>query len=152
MAKTLREIMTKDVSCCTMRDNVSKAATIMRDRNVGIVPVVDENNHCIGIVTDRDIVVRGIAENRDGSSSVEQVMSKDVILGRPDMTIDDAAHLMAEQQIRRLPIVDNGRLVGIIAMADLAVRRDLSDEAGQALAQISEPTGRHSPGQQQQLQ
>ncbi|MBO8171287.1 MAG: CBS domain-containing protein [Bacillaceae bacterium] len=148
MQKTLQEIMTSDVATCSQNDDVYRAATIMRDRNVGVVPVVDGNQHCIGIVTDRDIVVRGIAERKDGSAKVDEVMSHDVILGRPDMTVDDASRIMADQQIRRLPVVENGRLVGIVAMADMAVRRDFADEAGQALSEISEPTGQHSQGQQ----
>lgn len=148
MAKSIREIMTTNVETVTLKDNVYEVACKMRDHNVGVIPVVDENNHCIGMITDRDIVIRGLAEKREGSAAVEQVMSKELITGSPDMSVEEASKCMAGQQIRRLPIVDNGRLVGIVAMADLAVRNDFADEAGFALSEISEPTGQHSQGMQ----
>ncbi|WP_134698556.1 CBS domain-containing protein [Ammoniphilus sp. YIM 78166] len=149
MANSIREIMSTNVETVTLKDNVYEVACKMRDHNVGVVPVVDENQHCIGMITDRDIVIRGLAEKREGSAAVEKVMSTELITGTPDMSVDEAAKLMAQQQIRRLPIVENGRLVGIVAMADLAVRSNFADEAGYALSEISEPTGRHSQGMQQ---
>lgn len=148
MSTTLNQIMTKEVSSCKRSDDLYSVSTIMRDHNVGVVPVVDDQQNCVGIVTDRDIVVRGLAERMDGTTQVQQVMTSDVIFGRPDMTVDEASRVMADQQIRRLPVVENGRLVGIVAMADMAVRQAFVDEAGQALAEISEPTGIHSQGQE----
>ncbi len=148
MSTTLNQIMTKEVSSCKRSDDLYSVATIMRDHNIGVVPVVDDQQNCVGIVTDRDIVVRGLAERMDGTAQVEQVMTSDVVFGRPDMTVDEASRVMADQQIRRLPVVENGRLVGIVAMADMAVRQAFVDEAGQALAEISEPTGVHSQGQE----
>lgn len=147
MAKKLRDIMTENLVTCTTKDNVFEVAVKMRDENVGVIPVVDEKDHCIGMITDRDIVIRGLAEKREGSAAVEQVMSKNVIFGSPDMSVDEAARIMAQQQIRRLPVVENGRITGIVAMADLAVREQTQDEAEEALAQISKPTGVHSQGQ-----
>ncbi|WP_019122764.1 CBS domain-containing protein [Brevibacillus massiliensis] len=141
--RTLREIMTKDVETVSLKDNVYEVACKMRDWNVGSIPVVDENHNVIGIITDRDIVIRGIAEKREGSAAIEQVMSRDIVLGRPDMTVDEAAKLMAEHQVRRLPVVENNKLVGIVALADMAVRQVHQDEASEALNQISEPASRH---------
>lgn len=138
--RTLREIMTKDVATVTLKDNVYEVAVKMRDWNVGVIPVVDEKGDCIGVITDRDIVIRGLAEKREGSCAVQQVMSYDVVLGQPSMSADDAARLMANHQIRRLPVVENRKLVGIVAIGDLAVREVLQNEAGDALAEISEPT------------
>ncbi|MCK9910397.1 CBS domain-containing protein, partial [Microbacteriaceae bacterium K1510] len=97
----------------------------------------------IGVITDRDIVIRGIAEKREGSSAIEQVMTRDIILGQPSMTVDEAAKIMAKHQIRRLPVVENGKLVGIVALGDMAVREVHHDEASDALFEISEPATRH---------
>ncbi|WP_432776847.1 CBS domain-containing protein [Brevibacillus gelatini] len=137
--RTLREIMTKDVATVTLKDNVYEVACKMRDWNVGVIPVVDEKNDVIGIITDRDIVIRGLAEKHEGSTATEVVMTKDIILGRPDMTVDEAAKIMAQHQIRRLPVVENGKLVGIVALADMAIRQVHHDEASDALQEISEP-------------
>ncbi|ASJ53233.1 CBS domain-containing protein [Brevibacillus formosus] len=137
--RTLREIMTKDVATVTLKDNVYEVACKMRDWNVGVIPVVDEKNDVIGVITDRDIVIRGLAEKHEGSTATEVVMTRDIILGQPGMTVDEAARVMAQHQIRRLPVVEHGKLVGIVALADMAVRQVHHDEASDALQQISEP-------------
>ncbi len=142
-SRTLREIMTKDVATVTLQDNVYEVAVKMRDYNVGVIPVVDEKQDVIGVITDRDIVIRGLAEKREGSAKVQDVMTRDIVLGQPGMSADEAARIMAKNQIRRLPVVENGKLVGIVAIGDLAVRDVLQDEAGQALSEISEPASRH---------
>lgn len=139
MANSIRDIMTTNVECVTLLDNAYEVACKMRDNNVGIIPVVDENQNCIGVITDRDLVIRGIAEKRSGSNAVKELMSSELVTGTPDMDVNEAAKLMAQKQIRRLPIVENGKLVGIVAMADLAVDRRFADEAGYALSEISEP-------------
>ncbi|HJV46962.1 MAG TPA: CBS domain-containing protein [Bacillota bacterium] len=148
MANSLRNIMTTNVETVTLKDNVYEVACKMRDTNVGVIPVVDEQDHCIGVITDRDIVIRGLAEKKEGSTAVEKVMSSELITGSPDMSVDQAAKLMAQKQIRRLPIVEGGKLCGIVAMADLAVRNNFEDEAGYALSEISEPRGQHTQGVQ----
>lgn len=136
----LRDVMTTDVATCTPQDNVYEAAVKMRDLNIGGLPVVDESGRVIGMVTDRDLVIRGIAEKSPNSRAVSTLMTRDVVVGRPDMTVDEAAELMAQRKIRRLPVVDDsGRLVGIVALGDLAVRNIHQDEAAQALQEISEP-------------
>ncbi|MBB5323808.1 CBS domain-containing protein [Anoxybacillus tepidamans] len=139
---TVREIMTANVDYCTPLDNVFEAAVKMRDLNVGAIPVV-ENGRLIGMVTDRDLVVRGIAEKRPGSSQVTEVMSKDVITTSPDTSVQEAAQQMAEHQIRRLPVVENGRLVGIVSLGDLATHRYSDESAGRALSDISEQNFLH---------
>ncbi len=146
MANSIREIMTTDIECVTLKDNVYEVACKMRDHNVGVIPVVDESQNCIGVITDRDIVIRGLAEKHEGSTAVEKVMSSELVTGTPDLSVDEAAKMMAQKQIRRLPVVENGKLVGIVAMADLAVRNNFADEAGYALSEISEPTGQHTQG------
>ncbi|WP_232699656.1 CBS domain-containing protein [Brevibacillus daliensis] len=142
-ARNLREIMTQNLATVTLLDNVYEVAVKMKNWDVGVIPVVNEQDDVIGIITDRDIVIRGLAEKKEGSAKVEDVMSKDVILGSPEMKADEAAKIMAKHQIRRLPVVDNGKLVGIVAIGDLAVRNQLETEAGEALAEISETPSRH---------
>lgn len=136
---TLRDIMTTDVATVNLKDNAYEVAQKMAQLNVGAIPVVDGGN-LVGMITDRDMVLRGYAEKRSGSYAVNGLMSKDLVVGSPEMTVDEAAHLMAEKQIRRLPVVENGNLVGIVSIGDLAVRNELADEAGQALSEISQPS------------
>lgn len=136
-SRTLREIMTTDCSTVTLKDNVYEVAVKMKKEDTGFIPVV-EGRKLIGVITDRDLVLRGYAEKREGSASVEQVMSDRVVSVSPDTTVDEAAKLMAKEQIRRLPVVENGELAGIVSIGDLAVRDHFEDEAGEALSQISE--------------
>ncbi len=136
---TLRDIMSTNVATVSLLDNAYEVAQKMKELNVGAVPVTDGQN-VIGMITDRDLVLRGYAEKKSGSSAIEGLMTKDLVVGTPDMSVDEAARLMAEKQIRRLPVVENGNLVGIVAIGDLAVRNELADEAGEALSQISKPS------------
>lgn len=137
--RTLREIMTDNTITTTKESSLFEVAEMMKKHDVGIIPVV-EGKKLVGVITDRDMVIRGMAEKRTESASVYEVMSTDVVSASPDMTVDEAAQLMAKEQIRRLPIVENGELVGIVAIGDLAVRKDSEEEAGEALSQISEPS------------
>jgi CBS domain-containing protein len=136
--ETIREVMTDDIECCTLLDNVYEVATKMRDWNVGAIPIVN-GEKLVGMITDRDIVVRGVAEKHPGSTKVEDIMTDRLITVTPDTTTKEAARLMAENQVRRLPVVDGERLVGIVALGDLALRDLSDDQAGQALSEISEP-------------
>ena len=135
---TLRDIMTTNVATVTLLDNAFEVAQKMKELNVGAIPVTEGQN-VIGMITDRDLVLRGSAEKKSGSFGIDGLMTKELVVGTPDMSVDDAARLMAEKQIRRLPVVENGQLVGIVAIGDLAVRNELADEAGEALSQISKP-------------
>jgi CBS domain-containing protein len=93
----------------------------------------------VGMITDRDIVVRGVAEKHPGSTKVEDIMSEQLVTVTPDMNTREAAQLMAENQVRRLPVVEGDRLVGIVALGDFAVRDLTDDQAKKALSEISEP-------------
>jgi len=137
----LREIMTNDVSAVSPQDSIIDAARIMQQRNVGCIPVCDNKQEVKGILTDRDIVIRVVAEGRDPRQlDVNAVMSTGLTLGRPDMDAEEAAEIMAEHQIRRLPIVENNKLVGIVSIGDLATNNIFVNEAGQALKEISQPS------------
>jgi len=137
MAKTVKEIMSTDVVTATTQDNIYECAVLMKQHDIGFVPIV-EGRKLVGVVTDRDLVIRGYAEKHSGSTSVTEVMTKDVRTVPSSMTVDECATLMADNQIRRLPVVDGGDLVGIVSIGDLAIREIFVNEAGDALSAISE--------------
>jgi len=132
----VKEIMTKDVKTVKPSDTVSQAASIMEQLNVGSVPVVD-NDKVVGIVTDRDIVIRNVARGQKPDQKISDVMTSNVTFATPDMDVHSAADVMADHQIRRLPVIDNGNLVGIVAIGDLAAEDIFENEAGEALHDIS---------------
>ncbi|HHW38260.1 MAG TPA: CBS domain-containing protein [Bacillales bacterium] len=136
--KSVRDVMSTNVEYCTPVDNAFEVATKMKDLNVGAIPIV-ENGNLLGMITDRDIVIRGIAEKRSGSDAVTDLMSQELITVSPVSSVHEAAQIMAEKQIRRLPVVENGQLVGIVSLGDLAVENDSDQKAGYALSEISEP-------------
>lgn len=135
------DIMTKDVTTCSPQTPLREVADKMDDENVGVIPVV-ENGRLVGIVTDRDIVCRVLAEGRDTRSTpVSEAMSEDIVTCAPDDSIHEAIRKMGEHQIRRIAICDmNGRLRGIISMADLALEAENDRELAQVIEQISQPT------------
>lgn len=135
----IREIMTHTVSSVSPNSTIKDAAGIMKELNVGSVPVC-EGNKPIGIITDRDIVIRNVANAGDANTPVNQVMSKNIVYGNPNMSDQEAADLMSVRQVRRLPIVENDSLVGIVALGDLAINDTSDMEAGQALTDISVPS------------
>lgn len=141
--KTVREIMSSDVEFCTPVDNAYEVAVKMKDLNVGAIPIVD-NGNLVGMITDRDLVVRGIAGKRSGSNSVSNLMSEQLVTVSPDTSAHEAAQIMADRQIRRLPVVENGQLIGIVSLGDLAVETMTDEKAGYALSEISESPEMHS--------
>ncbi len=136
----VREVMTRGVEVVHPQSGLPAAAMAMRKLDVGSLPVVKEGR-LEGILTDRDIAVRAVAENRDLTTAlVDDVMSRDLATVQEDDDVQAAARLMANRQVRRLPVLDgDGKLTGILAMADLAVDRQTQQVAGQALEGISEP-------------
>ena len=135
------DIMTKDVTICSPQTVIRDVADKLDEDGVGSLPVV-ENGRLIGIITDRDIVCRVLAEGRDSRTTfASDAMSDDVITCTPGESVVEAIHKMGEHQIRRIPVCDNnGRLRGIIAMADVALEAENDQEIAQALEQISRPT------------
>ncbi|MEH6905101.1 CBS domain-containing protein [Neobacillus drentensis] len=133
----IKDIMTSDVESCTLLDNVYEVALKMKQLNVGAIPIVDKEQ-LVGMITDRDIVIRGVAEKHPGSTKVEDIMSNNLITISTDATSKEAAKLMSEHQIRRLPVVEEGKLIGIVSLGDFAVHELTDDQAQVALTEISE--------------
>jgi CBS domain-containing protein len=141
--RKIADVMTTGCVTVSPKDNIYEAAVAMRDHDIGFVPVVEENK-LVGVITDRDLVVRGYAGKHSGSTSVMEVISDDVQTVSPNLSVDEAVTLMAAKQIRRLPVVENGDLKGIVSLGDLAVREIFVSEAGEALSGISEHEHRES--------
>ncbi len=140
------EVMTPDPMCCTPSTSIVEAAGMMRDQDVGPLPVVESegSKKLIGIVTDRDIVVKLLAQGADmQSATVEQAMTADPVCCRPEDDVHRALDAMSEHQVRRIPIVDEGgAIVGIIAQADIALRLQSDKETGDVVEDISERSGK----------
>ena len=135
----VRDIMTKNVAYVNPASTITEAAQLMQKHNVGSIPVCDQSG-VIGIVTDRDIIVRNIAHgNNPQSTPVKDVMTSNVTTATPEMDINDVSKIMAHNQIRRLPVVDNNRLVGMLALGDMASSTRFDIEASEALSEISRP-------------
>ena len=120
MHKSIQEAMTPNPTTVEATTTAQDAAKIMKSEDVGSLPIV-EGDKLIGVVTDRDFAIRIVAEGRGADTTVGEIASKDVVTVDPEQSIDEAARLMAERQVRRLPVVEeDGRLVGILAQADIA--------------------------------
>jgi len=133
MAQSIREIMTADPHTVSSDATLEEAAREMKSDDIGAVLVTD-NGDVAGILTDRDIVVRAVAEGRDPSSTkVADVATRDVKTLTPDSSVDDAIKLVREQNVRRIPVVEDGRPAGIVSIGDIAIERDTDS----ALADIS---------------
>ena len=132
-----REIMTRNVKTANRETTLQEVSALMRDGDMGAMPVV-EDGKLVGIVTDRDIVVRAIADGKDASSAVGEVMTAEVFAARENDFVFEAIRLMGDRQVRRVPIVnDAGELVGIIAMADVALETEDEREIAETLEEIS---------------
>ncbi len=134
----VKEIMTKCLITLKQYDTIRDAAALMFEHNIGCIPIVDDDFRPVGLVTDRDIVIRGIAQNKDEKTRLEDIMTTSLITISPDDTVGTATHIMGHRQIRRLLIVDDDeKLVGILAMADISTTPENDTKAGIALSQIS---------------
>ena len=139
MAKTVREAMTASPRTVSPSTTAVEAARVMDEEDVGSLPVVEQDDALVGIVTDRDIALRVVAAARDPqTTTVGDICTKELSYAYPDEPLDEALEQMAYRQIRRLPVVDDDRLVGILAQADVA--HEVKDKkAGQLVEEISQP-------------
>jgi CBS domain-containing protein len=136
MGTSIKDVMTSDVKACEPNTTVADAAKVMAKEDVGPVPIVEEGR-LTGLVTDRDIVVRVVAEGRDpGSTTVGEIASRDLVTVSPDDDLDTALKQLAQKQVRRIPVVEGDRLVGIVAQADIA-RLGSDAETGEVVEEIS---------------
>ena len=142
MAKSVRDAMTENPRSMGASASVVEAARLMRDEHIGSLPITDDEE-LVGMITDRDITTRVVAEAADPKmTSVGDVVSRDLISVEPDEDLEEAVQLMASHQVRRLPVVENGRLVGIVAQADVALTlRENEQRTGELVEAISEPSG-----------
>jgi len=133
----IREVMTKPVIRINPEESVAVAARTLTHYNIGILPVCGMDGKLCGLVTDRDLVTRCIASGRaPASTTVRDVMSSRLVTATPDMDAGTAAHLMGREQVRRLPVVENGRLCGMVSLGDLANREESNPDAADALSEI----------------
>jgi CBS domain-containing protein len=133
----IRDVMTPNPRTVSPNDTIQAAAQVMQSEDTGAVPVVSDGR-VFAVVTDRDIVVRVVAEGGSISSPVGSIATKSVIFATPEMSTREASELMSEHQIRRLPVVENDRLVGIVSIGDLAVKDGKDSRWGDTLQSISE--------------
>jgi CBS domain-containing protein len=140
----INEVMTPDPACCTASDSANKAAMIMRELNVGIVPIVadGDSNQLLGVVTDRDLCMSVVAEGKDPKAiRLENCMSKELVTCTADDEVEEVLHLMQENQVRRIPVVgQDNRIQGIVSIADMVLGSDIgSEEIDETIRDISEP-------------
>jgi CBS domain-containing protein len=135
MAQQIQEVMTKDIQSVAKDANLRTVACLMHDKNIGDVLVTNPDGSLFGIVTDRDLVVRGMASQRDAETTkVADVCSGDIVEVSPTTTVDEAAKLMRKHAIRRIPVVSNGKPVGIVTIGDLAQAKDPNSALGKISA------------------
>jgi CBS domain-containing protein len=132
----VRDVMTSNPRTVSPNDGIQVAARIMKEEDTGVVPVVD-NGRAVGIVTDRDIVIRAIAEG-SMDRPIGDIATREVVCVRPDDSTREAERIMSERQIRRLPVVEGDRLVGIVSLGDIAVKEGKDSRTGDTLENISE--------------
>ena len=139
----LREIMTNPVVRIHPEETVAVAARMLEHNNLGALPVCGSDGRLCGMVTDRDLVTRCLAAGKSPqTTSVREVMTTKIYVGRPDMEVSLAAGLMGREQIRRLPVMENGRLCGLVSLGDLARKEESSYDAADALGEISSMVSR----------
>ena len=140
----VRELMTENPVCCARNETIQHVAALMVEHDCGEIPVVDELDRPIGVVTDRDICCRAVARGRAVHTLAREVMTEPAVTARPDEDVEDCLHLMKQYQIRRVPVVDQeGVCCGIVAQADIA-RHAGNAAISDVVAQVSSPAGNPS--------
>jgi CBS domain-containing protein len=136
----VKDVMSKDIVSLNSNDSVENAAQIMRQYDIGVIPVCDDSHRLAGIITDRDITLNSVALGANAKDQkVCDFMTQNPVTGNPDMDIYDAIRLLSRHQIKRLPIVENNSLVGIVSLGDISQESNLEDNAGVVLKNISKP-------------
>ena len=139
----VKELMTQPVIQIAPGESVSVAARTLTHYNIGALPVCSAGGVLCGVVTDRDLVIRCMASGKDpGKTTVREVMTGNVSCAAPDMDVGAAAHLMGRQQVRRLPVVEGGRLCGMLSLGDLTKREETAPDAADVLADVTDNISR----------
>ena len=133
----IRDVMTPNPRTVSPDESIQNAARIMRDEDTGAIPLV-ENGRPVGVVTDRDIVVRAVADGGQLDRPVRDIATTNIVSVTPDMSTREANELMREHQVRRLPVVEGERLVGMVSLGDLAVKESKESRSGETLERVSE--------------
>jgi CBS domain-containing protein len=133
----IRDVMTPNPRTVSPEESIQNAARIMRDEDTGAIPVV-ENGRAVGVLTDRDIVVRAVADGGQLDRPVRDIATTNIVSVSPDMSTREANDLMREHQVRRLPVVEGDRLVGMVSLGDLAVKESKESRSGETLERVSE--------------
>ncbi len=132
--------MTKNVLTAKEGDKLSDVAEMMKEVNVGFMPIVDDQDNLVGVITDRDITVRAVSKGMNMADAVvSDFMTPSPLVVEPDINVDDAADMMADAQVRRLPVVQDGGIVGVVSLGDLAVDVGEADMVAETLERISQP-------------
>ena len=140
----IREIMSENPACCASATSLQDAAKLMADNDCGEIPVLDEQRRPIGVLTDRDIACRGVAQGKAPNTPVNAVMSNPVVTVTPETSLEDCCKMLAENQIRRVPVVDqSGACCGMVSQADIAERAP-EHETAQFVRAVSQPTAEPS--------
>ena len=143
-----KQIMTTDPACCAPSCTVDEVAQMMKQHDIGPVPVVSHDSHhmLVGIITDRDLALKVVATNQQPSKiAASQIMTKEPVCCKPDDDIEDVLDLMQTHQLRRIPVVDEeNKLIGIISQADVANRLNWSDKTAQVVEQVSKPISKEN--------
>ena len=135
------QIMTKDLIVANTDDTILEVAKLMQNHNIGCIPIVTEGDKVLGVITDRDIVMNMAKYNFDPANTCAKEFASDVVYRvKPDADIDHALDLMRKQRVRRLPVLENEHLVGIISLGDIAVHSDYNQGTGETLTEISQPS------------
>ncbi|QKS71548.1 CBS domain-containing protein [Paenalkalicoccus suaedae] len=136
----VRDIMTKNVETCDPTDTIYEVAVKMREQGVGSIPIC-EGEKLIGMVTDRDLVIRDIALKKANSSPISEIMTDQIYTVKEEDSLERAAETMASHQVRRVPVVEGETLVGIVALKDISLTNTMAHEATETLHDISESHG-----------
>lgn len=134
----VKDIMTTEIETCGPETTVQQVASKMMELDVGSIPVTEDGN-LRGIITDRDLVIRGIASQFSLETPINRILSSSYVTGTPDMDVEEAANIMAQEQVRRLPIIEDNKVVGIVALGDVAVDEEDPEDSEEALEEISKP-------------
>lgn len=137
----VKDFMTRNIAYVTTNATISDVAKLMQENHVGSIPICNEHDDIVGMITDRDIVLRNVANQKDPSNTkVTEIMTTDLITVDPEMDVYKVSRLMAEKQIRRIPVVENRKVVGVVTLGDLAKEKDFDVEVASCLCEICKPS------------